>query len=231
MKAPAAPACTPVRWFLRRCVERVVGGLLMVLLWPLFGLRAVVQIWFSVFCPPARGPSSISELSLKREPVKRHVLPVPEFVPTLAAGLPPVVSGPLDRALGGGFPMARTSVFSPSPGAKGKRPRKQALYDTELVGPMDKVFGGMTRTSVAFSPGLGTLKLLVVTRIKPAGEKTSTGHCGTVLARAGFEGDIQKKWGGGTYEVHGIYEGRKCVKSVEIGGASKPINHVPQEAL
>jgi hypothetical protein len=60
-------------------------------------------------------------------------------------------------------------------------------------------------------------------------DEVGTGYCGNVADLVGFEDEIAKQWGGGLYEVSGIYEGKQRVESVKIAGASLPIRPEPED--
>lgn len=225
-------------WYVKRPFQIAVAIPLLIVLWPLIVLRRAFRDLASFW---RRRPPEAPE----PEPVEQ-AQETTLFVPTLVQGLPHATSLPFDRALGGGIPMGRASYPSMPSFAefwwKGKpysrdaainaarsdqafakalasdakiervraeRGRKAALYDT--VDPKTD------------------LQLLVVKRVEATGDAAGTGHCGTVLDATGFETEIQRKWGGGTYKVSGVYDGRVCVESVEIDGASKPIRPEPTE--
>jgi len=74
--------------------------------------------------------------------------------------------------------------------------------------------------------------VLRVTRKKCNGvdeDEAGTGTCGIVPDVVEFEKEIQKKWGGGLYEVTGNYEGQMRTASVTIAGKSKPIHKDKEE--
>lgn len=74
--------------------------------------------------------------------------------------------------------------------------------------------------------------VLRVTRKKCNGvdeDEAGTGTCGIVPDVVDFEKEIQKKWGGGLYEVTGNYEGQMRTASVTIAGKSKPIHKDNEE--
>lgn len=131
----------------------------------------------------------------------QHPAPPPRHYPRQPQGYGPPMGSPPQR-VGHGVPRG----FAPRD-RRGPRP-------LDLITRSDETFLRVSRVKVS----------------KDADEdEVGTGYCGNVQDIVGFEDEIAKKWGGGLYEVAGLYEGKQRVESVKIAGESQPIRKEKEE--
>lgn len=206
------------RWHrrrLRRPFEVLLGGLMLLYLYPLYGFLEIWRILaasFKTYDPVAGPPPAPTEV------------PIPPDVGIPVTGR--VTSGSLDRALGGGVPMghvAMTAAALPPPvtGMSGMSPPvKEQLYDTEVLDQRDDRAHGLGDWMELPPPVITHLE---IRRTRTSGGQGGIGYCGKILGKVGFGDEIQKRWGGGRYEVSGMHDGKRRCLSMEIAGVSKPI--------
>jgi hypothetical protein len=169
--------CVPRRglcYYTRRFFEKILGGLMLLVLYPIYGAR---ELWRAIFVVPVmvhRGETAAQGIQIPKEtPAQKAAYQASYGIPVTGR----VSIGTFDAALGGGIPMGRSSFvfkdklygFQPVSDSRAKHDKIAATLPDHVRGPWNEMVGKLLGNQVADMDKVMQSHLATAERLMKAG--------------------------------------------------------------